>query len=107
MIRIHNFETTADAYDATQCDPEVKKGDILIIESERDIGIADTWPVAVTREHGALHWILKGRAGLCSEIEDIAGGREYEKKFRPVENPEEIFLAVEIALGMSRIWGWW
>ena len=53
----HTFESTADAYDACQCDDDVKKGDTLVIESEGVVGLAWAWPVAVTAEYGDLHRI--------------------------------------------------
>jgi hypothetical protein len=56
-LAIHKFDTTGEAYDATQCDENVKKGDILIVESEKVVGIAYTWPVAITEAHGELHVI--------------------------------------------------
>jgi hypothetical protein len=56
----HEFESTGAAYDATQCDENIKTGDVLIIPSEGVIGIADTWPVAVTVEHGNLHSPAEG-----------------------------------------------
>ncbi|WP_051382437.1 hypothetical protein [Bradyrhizobium sp. Tv2a-2] len=64
----HTFRTTGDAYDACQTgvhyafDGEypVETGDILVIESEKVVGIADTWPVAVTKERGHLHTPAEG-----------------------------------------------
>jgi hypothetical protein len=62
----HYFDSTGDAYDACMIGehPEtgdaVENGDILIIESERVIGLCDTWPVAVTVEHGELHQLKAG-----------------------------------------------
>lgn len=71
----HYFSSTADAYDSCQMgehvdtDEPVQKGDILIIESERVIGVAHTWPVAVTREHGELHIFQPAQAteAYCAE----------------------------------------
>lgn len=54
---VHEFDTTADAYDACQCDEYITMGDILLIASERVVGIAATWPMAVTPNAGALHTI--------------------------------------------------
>lgn len=54
-MKTHYFNSTEDAYDACQCDENIKKGDLLVIESEEVIGVADTYPVAVTIERGALH----------------------------------------------------
>jgi hypothetical protein len=55
-MTVHRFKSTESAYDATQCDVDVKKGDILVIGNI--IGVADTWPFAVTKEHGQLHDVL-------------------------------------------------
>lgn len=75
-MAIHVFESTADAYNATQCDPEVKKGDLLYIPSEQVIGIADTWPIAITEKHGELHCTRDigqgGDEGLLMFIEQLA-----------------------------------
>lgn len=54
-MKTHQFSSTGEAYDACQCDEDIQDGDILVIESEGVIGVADTWPVAVTAEHGSLH----------------------------------------------------
>ena len=51
----HEFDSTSEAYDNTQCNEEVKTGDIIIIKSEKVIGISDTWPIAITVKHGELH----------------------------------------------------
>ena len=56
----HYFSNSNEAYDAcqvgeTDADIEVNVGDILIIPSEMVVGVCDTWPIAVTPVHGALH----------------------------------------------------
>ncbi|MDE2563021.1 MAG: hypothetical protein KGL48_12320 [Sphingomonadales bacterium] len=53
--RLHAFETSGNAYDACQCDEAIAKGDTLIVLPEGVIGVAWTWPIAVTAAHGALH----------------------------------------------------
>lgn len=55
MAAIHEFASSSDAYDATQCDESVRKGDALLIASEGVVGLAWTWPVAVTARAGELH----------------------------------------------------
>lgn len=55
MAKVHEFDSTGDAYDACQCYDEIKDGDLLLIKSERVVGIAGTWPVAVTAKNGKLH----------------------------------------------------
>lgn len=55
MTNIHEFATTDMAYDACMCDEDIHNGDILLIKSEGVVGIADTWPFAVTLRSGELH----------------------------------------------------
>ena len=62
MIPIHRFESTAEAYDACQCDDTIKTGDVLIVASEGGVGIAGTWPVAVTQAHGEFHRVAQWAA---------------------------------------------
>lgn len=54
-VTVHEFNSTREAYAACQCDENVKDGDVLVIRSERVVGVAETWPVAVTAEYGELH----------------------------------------------------
>ena len=56
-MNIHRFESTGDAYDACQCDEKIKDGDVLLIESEGVVGLAHTWPYAVTLNLGKLHGV--------------------------------------------------
>ena len=56
MPTIHRFDSTGEAYDLCQCSEHIHKGDVLWIPSERVVGIADTWPIAVTTSHGKLHY---------------------------------------------------
>jgi hypothetical protein len=60
MRSVHYFESTGDAYDATQCDDKIADGDTLVVLRERVVGVADTWPIAITGEHGNLHRIKAG-----------------------------------------------
>lgn len=57
-MKIHEFESTEEAYAATQCDGDVKDGDLIVVESEKVIGVAETWPFAVTEAHGDLHRVI-------------------------------------------------
>jgi len=54
-MKTHYFNSTDEAYDACQCDENIKKGDLLVVESEEVIGVADTYPVAVTIRRGEFH----------------------------------------------------
>ena len=48
MIKTWRFEDTGEAYDACQCNDDMKDGDTVV-------GIVGTWPVAVTKINGNLH----------------------------------------------------
>jgi hypothetical protein len=69
-VRAHIFDSTGEAYDATQYDEDIKKGDLLLIAKEKVVGIADTWPIAVTKENGKLHAILDVDSFLKSFLKD-------------------------------------
>lgn len=60
MATIHTFGGTGEAYGAVQCCEHIRKGDILLIVDEKVIGLADTWPFAVTVDHGELHGMQRG-----------------------------------------------
>ncbi len=55
QMTVHYFETTAEAYDACQCDEALLDGDTIVVRGERVVGIVDTWPFAITAERGQLH----------------------------------------------------
>lgn len=66
------FASSGNAYDATQTDAAISRGAILLIASERIVGLADTWPIAVTQTHGALHQVARGRfAGLAEAASEF------------------------------------
>lgn len=83
MVRVHVFGSTGAAYDASQTSEEISDGDVLVVESERVVGImVEAWPIAVTRQSGEFHvlgddaeWTAMPRAG---------GGepRDYTKSLR-------------------------
>ena len=60
-MKIHTLPDTGVAYDLTQSSDDIKMGDVLIIESERVVGLADTWPFAVTEAYGQLHTFVSAR----------------------------------------------
>jgi|TARA_R110002020_G_scaffold261534_2_gene475880 hypothetical protein len=63
MRRVWEFEDTGEAYDAVMCDEKIKTGDILVIHDEGVVGIADTWPVAVTKARREFHKLSAFTAG--------------------------------------------
>lgn len=60
--KAHLFDSTGEAYNACQCNSEIKTGDTLVIGSEGVVGLADTWPFAVTDESGDLHSVNREAA---------------------------------------------
>lgn len=87
--KIHYLDDTDEAYDVSNTgvafvphhgmgfteyyEVEVNTGDILVIESEGVVGVADAWPVAVTKEAGNLHHLGAGNMELADAL---AGGLE-------------------------------
>jgi hypothetical protein len=54
---IHECSTTARAYASCQVDERFQTGDVLVIRDERVVGVADTWPTAITASVGCFHVI--------------------------------------------------
>ena len=77
--------STAAAYDRCQWDEQVADGVILLVETERVVGLAGTWPVAVTVAQGQLHSIMQD-----GSVERLAADMHWET--------EQIIAAVDLAL---------
>lgn len=52
---VWTFYSTGEAYGACQCREEIRDGDVLVIEREKVVGIAESWPFALTEAFGQLH----------------------------------------------------
>tara|TARA_Y100000389_G_C17333448_1_gene449354 strand:+ start:246 stop:620 length:375 start_codon:yes stop_codon:yes gene_type:complete len=68
-VRVWTFTSSGRAYDMTQCDDDLKNGDVLLIPSEKVVGITNTWPFAITKKLGQLHGVKEG-----FKIEDLFSG---------------------------------
>lgn len=91
-MTIHEFSSTGDAYDACQCDDAVLGGDILIVRSEFVVGIAGTWPFAVSSDHGQLHMVgdrdaLLKDYPMLPEAEKIAAEMGYVRDLSIGDHP--------------------
>ncbi|MEU9576281.1 hypothetical protein [Streptomyces chilikensis] len=77
---VHTFDDTREAYDAVQCDGDIRDGDVLVIPSERVVAIVylRIYPVALTVEHGELHQFE------CA-IREIEEAGEYEAAIAAAE----------------------
>ena len=79
--KTHEFESTGEGYDALQCDENIKDGDILIVPSEKVVGIAvEAWPVAITAERGEFAQLLPGRD--WSALRNGGDPKDYSLSFR-------------------------
>lgn len=66
--RIHVFETTGNAYDGVQTDERIATGDLLLVLDEGVVGIAMTWPFAVTAQTGRLHQVDLQQKDLLTDL---------------------------------------
>lgn len=68
-IRTHTFDSTGEAYDRSQCDGNIRDGDVLHVPSERAVAVfCGAWPIAVTRTYGEFD--RRDPAAPWSGIED-------------------------------------
>ncbi|MEU8989987.1 hypothetical protein AB0C98_26750 [Streptomyces sp. NPDC048558] len=57
-VMVHRFDSTEEAYNATQCRDDIRDGDVLVVEGEGVVGfLRCAWPAAITAEHGELHTV--------------------------------------------------
>lgn len=90
-MTIHYFDGTGEAYDACQCDENIKTGDTLVIESEGVVGLAWAWPVAVSKAHGHFHRVKEG-----GTVYDLYDHDDKERVF----TDEQIACAMQANAGM-------
>lgn len=68
MPNVHTFESTGEAYDASQCDDAIRDGDVLVVASEGVIGfLAAAWPIAIVfpdDDPGEFHSLTPENAGV-------------------------------------------
>lgn len=54
-VPVHSFPSSGAAYNACQSNDSIHDGDIIHVPSEGVVGLAGTWPAAVTKNYGQLH----------------------------------------------------
>ena len=94
VINVHIFDDSVEAYGHCQWDDEVHTGDVLVIPSEGIVGIAHTWPVAVTVEHKELHRAGSEWSGAEAKITDqqIANAIKIAKEHGfPINSEVKVF----------------
>ena len=92
-MTIHYFESTGEAYDMCQYDDTIQTGDTLVIASEGVVGLADTWPVAITAKHGKLHVLDDGVTAA-----DLKQGGGHGA---PLFTVEQIAVAMQAAIDLA------
>lgn len=53
--RVWEISDSVTAYDLCQTEDDIKIGDVLYIPSEKIVGFAGVWPIAITDNCGELH----------------------------------------------------
>jgi hypothetical protein len=81
MPNIHEFNSTGQAYDASQCCEDIKDGDILVVRNEKVVGIlTEAWPVAITQNSGAFH--THTETCFWHSVPQVKGGtKDYSESF--------------------------
>lgn len=75
MHRIHHFDSSEAAYEASLNEWDVREGDVLVVACERIVGLASTDPIAITIAAGALKMIEPMSRGMLLD-ELVHGDRE-------------------------------
>jgi hypothetical protein len=71
--QVHYFSSTDRCYNETQCSDQIKNRDLLVIECDQVVGfLLDAWPVAVTKNYGALHTLKPSFLDNASMAERLA-----------------------------------
>jgi len=83
-VKIHIFESSAEAYDDSQCNEDIKDGDILHVPSEGVAAVlVEAWPTVDTQnelpEGCAFHSFGPGYTGATLE------GGKYAASFAKAE----------------------
>ena len=95
--RIHVFETSGNAYDGVQTDDRIATGDLLLVMDEAVVGVAMTWPFAVTAEAGHLHQVAPKPGDTFDELA-ISLGVNPEALRRAVSLARQLGYGIEPAL---------
>ena len=75
-IQTHYFKNSVQAYEAAQTDESINDGDVLVIESEKVVGLVGDFPIALTAWAGEIHALVDEDTfeGLGFSIESINKG---------------------------------
>lgn len=105
-VATHHFPSTDSAYARCQCDDSVRDGDVLVVAAERVVGIADTWPLAVTAEHGSLHRAALPPDGLDGLVRSVVDFHFVADPARALALAGRIRAGIAAAVADARRRGW-
>ena len=72
-VRVHHFDSTGEAYNASQTHDDIRDGDVLVVRPEGIVGIlVEAWPTVVhftdeRRDSGAFHELKDPKDKLFEE----------------------------------------
>jgi len=85
--KIHIFEDSGEAYDASQCIENIKDGDVLSVPNERAVAVLiEAWPTAISENYGHFHILGDAETFDWAAVPTIASGYEdtadYSESFK-------------------------
>jgi hypothetical protein len=60
MVHVHEFPDGGEAYDASQCEDEIRDGDVLLVTGQGAGVLVQAWPTLVVGEVEAFHTFAEG-----------------------------------------------
>lgn len=95
--KVHYFDSTGEAYDATQIG-DAPWMDILVVPSEKVVGLSCTWPLSVTDAHGELHKLRDSSPiGWADYLSERAEEHAYWHRMSTSECKKKAYKALEEA----------
>ena len=79
--RLVCFNSTEEAYDACQCDETITDGDVIVVASECVVGLAWTWPVAITQDYGSFHLVKNKISTLENDGKQVFSSVQIDRAF--------------------------
>jgi len=85
MVGVHQFNSTGEAYDASQTSDIIKDGDVLVVGREQIVGVLlEAWPCAVTDSHGEFHTLAED-TDITAVPQTTGDIKDYSESWRTAE----------------------
>jgi hypothetical protein len=109
-LAVHYFTSSGRAYNECQCNPRIKTGDVLVVQSESVIALADAWPVPITSKGGEFGQLKDERLGPDGKLLDdnwmLDSLVEYTSESKKVEERERATQGLRVARRLATEAGW-